>query len=419
MTAEVTTLSNGFRVATDHMPGLRSAALAIHVGVGARYESKQQNGIAHFLEHMAFKGTHKRSAMEIGETIEDVGGSLNAYTGRESTVYLASVLDEDVPMAVELLADILRNSVFDPAEIELERGVILSEIGEYEDSPFDMMYESLQALAYRRQQFGRPIIGNRETVSAFKQEDFFQFISRHYRPDRMILTAAGAVDHDELAKLAERYFGDMQKLAKPRKRPPRFGGGEVLVSKDIEQAHFALSFPAPSQVDDSLAPAVIYGIVMGGGTSSRLFVEARERRGLCYSISGYAMASSDAGQFIVHASTGESELMDLMHVCVDEIRRSAEGFTDKEIKRAKTQFRVGVLMGFESPSFRNERMGKMLALRGYIEALDETIARYDNVTEDKILSFAHGLTETKPAMSVYGQIEHAVPYEKLVERMRL
>ncbi len=419
MTAELTELKNGFRVATDHMPGLRTAAVAVHVGAGARNESAKQNGIAHFLEHMAFKGTRTRTAFEISETIEDVGGHLNAYTGRESTVYLVCVLDENVALAVELIADILRNSVFDPGEIELERGVILNEIGEYEDSPADVVFDALQRTAYPNQQLGRPIVGTETTVSAFRQADLQTFVGRHYGPERMILTAAGAVSHDELVGLAERYFGDAPKRSRTRTRRPRFAGGECRRPKDIEQAQFAMAFPGPALLDDSAPAAMVYGVLLGGGSSSRLFTEAREKRGLCYSVSAHAAPSADSGLFILHASTGEDELLELANLCADEIRRTADGLTEKEVSRAKTQIRVSTLMGHESPVNRIERMGRMLALKDRIEPLEVSIARIDDVTRETAMEYARALAgNPSAAMAACGPVAGAPSLDSLLARMR-
>lgn len=405
MTTEVTTLSNGFRIATDHMPSLRTAAVAVRVDVGARNEPAKYNGIAHFLEHMAFKGTRQRSAIEIAETIEDVGGFLNAYTSRDTTVYAAGVLEENVSLAVELIADILRNSVFDPEEIELERGVILSEIGEYEDSPIEVVFDALQRTAYPKQQFGRPIIGTKKTVSSFQRSDFQSFVAKHYGPERMILIGAGAVSHDEMVKLAENLFGDGSKLPKVRTRRPEFKSGEWCQKKDIEMVQFALAFPGPNQFDQFAPAATTYGVVLGGGASSRLFREAREKRGLCYSISSQSSPKPDSGQFMLHASTNGSLLEELIEVSIDEIRKSANDLTVKEINRAKTQIRVAILMAFESPSNRIERMGKLLSSRGYVESLDESIARYDAVTPEAVMKYAQNLaTSSEFAMAAYGPI---------------
>lgn len=421
MTSEVSALSNGFRITTDHMPGLRTATVAVHVGVGARYENAKQNGIAHFLEHMAFKGTHRRTAFEIAETIEDVGGYLNAYTSRESTVYLAGVLAEDVPLAVELLADILRHSVFSPDEIEVERGVILNEIGEYEDLPTDVVFDGLQRTAYPNQQYGRPVIGTAKTVSAFGRSDFQSFTDRHYGPERMILSAAGAVHHDAVSKLAEKHFGDASKQLKVRKRRPRFVGGEWRRAKDIEQAQFAIAFPGPQLLDESVSTAMIYGVLLGGGSSSRLFREAREKRGLCYSVSAQAAPCPDSGLFILHANTGRAELKSLMEICAEEIRKSADGLTEKEVKRAQTQIRVAIMTGYESPAHRMERMVNMLAIKDEVESIDATIARYDDVTLEMVQDYAHQLaSSTDAAMALYGPLasSNALSLDNFLGRMQ-
>lgn len=418
MNAQVTTLSNGFRIATDHMPGLRTAAIAVHVGVGARFEPAKQNGIAHFLEHMAFKGTKKRTAFEISETIEDVGGYLNAYTSRESTVYVAAVLDEDVNLAVELIADILRNSVFDEKEIETERGVILSEIGEYEDSPVDVVFDALQRTAYPNQQYGRPIIGTEKTVSSFQRTDFQSFVNKHYGPDRMILTAAGAVNHDELVKLAESLFGDAEKLPAVRSRRPRFQKGEWCKRNEMELVQFAMAFPGPFVLDRNTPAAMVYSVLLGGGSSSRLFREAREKRGLCYSISAQAAPSLDSGLFVLHAGTNVQTLPELLGLCAEEIRKSAQNLDEKEVSRAKTQIRVGIMMGFESPSNRIDRMGKMLATRGYIEPLDDTIARYDSVTPESVMEFAESLANSsQAAMAIYGPLDKSNRLDSLINQL--
>ncbi|MCY3879188.1 MAG: pitrilysin family protein [Rhodobacteraceae bacterium] len=418
MTAELTILPNGLRVATDHMPGLRTAAIAIHIRAGARHETERQNGIAHFLEHMAFKGTNTRTSLQIAEEIEDVGGFLNAFTGREATVYLAAVLDEDVPLAVEMLADIVQNSVFEHNEMELERSVILNEIGEIEDSPTDVVFDALQLTAYPGQSYGRPIIGSGERVAAFRRKDILQFVDRHYRPERMILSAAGAVRHDELAKQAEKLFTCAALPGSDKSPSCRFVGGECRRPKPVEQAQFALAFESPALMHKRQAAARIYGVLLGGGSSSRLFTEAREKRGLCYSISAHSSPGSDTGIFILHASTGERELPDLAFLCAREIRRSAAGLTDKEIDRAKTQIRVGILMGHESPANRIERMATMLALTDRIVPIEETIERYDCVAREDVEQFAAELVgRDNAAMAVCGPVDNAPPLEALLARM--
>ncbi|HET7410286.1 MAG TPA: pitrilysin family protein, partial [Paracoccaceae bacterium] len=271
MTVRVDTLPNGFRIATERMPGLASAAIGVWVEAGSRHERADQNGIAHFLEHMAFKGTGRRSALRIAEEIEDVGGHLNAYTSRERTAYYARVLEADVPLALDIIADILRNSALDQREIEVERGVILQEIGQALDTPDDIIFDWLQETAFPDQPIGRAILGPTERIRAFARDDIAGFIGAHYRPDRMILSAAGAVDHDELVRMAERLFGDMPGGPVPVEERARYAGGERRVEKPLEQAHFALAFEAPGYRDDDYHAAQIAAVALGGGMSSRLF----------------------------------------------------------------------------------------------------------------------------------------------------
>ena len=280
MSLQQTTLPNGFRIVTEHMEGLASSAIGVWVNAGARHETPQQNGIAHFLEHMAFKGTATRSSLQIAEAIEDVGGYINAYTSREVTAYYARVLENDVALGLDVIADILRNPVLDPSEVEVERGVILQEIGQALDTPDDVIFDWLQEQAYPDQPIGRTILGPSERVSAFSRDDLQRFIADHYGPEQMILSAAGAVDHDKIVKLAESLFGDMPSKKLYQIDSARFGGGEFRQVKQLEQAHFALGFESPGYRSDDIYIAQIYASALGGGMSSRLFQEIRENRGL-------------------------------------------------------------------------------------------------------------------------------------------
>ena len=239
MSVQLHTLSNGFRVVTEHMPGLKSASLGIWVGAGGRHERPEQNGIAHFLEHMAFKGTKKRNSLQIAEAIEDVGGYINAYTSREMTAYYARILQGDVPLALDVISDIVLNSIFDPAEIEVERGVILSEIGQALDTPDDIIFDWLQEVSYPGQAIGRSILGPEERVAQFQKTDFLKaFVAEQYRPDQMVLSAAGAVDHDQLVKMAEAAFGDLERGTSPVLQPAVYHGGEHRVIKGFGAGAF-------------------------------------------------------------------------------------------------------------------------------------------------------------------------------------
>lgn len=343
----ITTLDNGFRIVSENMPGLKSASLGVWVSAGCRNESPKQNGIAHFLEHMAFKGTKKRNALEIAQAIEDVGGYINAYTSREMTAYYVRVLEDDVPLALDVISDIVLNSVFDAKELEIERGVILQEIGQSLDTPDDIIFDWLQDKAYPNQAMGRAILGSTENVRSFSREDLQNFVNEHYGPEQMVLSAAGSVDHDALVEEAQILFGGLRRTPKLLNEASKFIGGEVRVVKDLEQAHFALSFESASYLDDKIYTAQIYATALGGGMSSRLFQEIREKRGLCYSIYASAGAFADSGMMTIYSGTSSDDISGLANITIDEIKRSAADMTDEEVARSRAQMKAGMLMGLE------------------------------------------------------------------------
>ena len=398
-------LSNGFRIVTEHMPGLASASIGIWVGAGARHEAADQNGIAHFLEHMAFKGTKRRNALQIAESIEDVGGYLNAYTSREVTAYYARVLENDVPLALDVIADILLNPVFDEDEIEIERGVILQEIGQALDTPDDVIFDWLQETAYPDHPMGRTILGPTERVSAFSQDDLRKFVGQHYGPEQMILSAAGSVDHDALVKMAEELFGHMTPTPKFDLAPAKFVGGDFRQNKSLEQAHFALGFESPGYRADDIYVAQIYASALGGGMSSRLFQEVREKRGLCYTIFAQAGAHADTGMTTIYAGTSGEQLGELAEITIDEMKRAATDMSPAEVARARAQMKAGLLMGLESSSNRAERLARLIQIWDRIPALEETVSMIDAVTTGDVLDFAEKMAATAPvALALYGPV---------------
>nr|WP_256367693.1 MULTISPECIES: pitrilysin family protein [unclassified Ruegeria] len=410
-------MKNGFRIVSEHMPGLQSAAIGIWVTAGGRHERIEQNGIAHFLEHMAFKGTERRSALQIAEAIEDVGGYINAYTSREVTAYYARVLKDDVALAMDVIGDIVLNPVFDPREIEVERGVILQEIGQAYDTPDDVIFDWLQEQSYHDQPLGRTILGPTERVSAFSREDLSGFVSEHYGPEQMILSAAGAVDHDALMKMAEEMFGHLH----PRKgliaEAARFTGGEARQQKDLEQAHFALAFESPGYRDDAIYTAQIYSTALGGGMSSRLFQEVRETRGLCYTIFAQTGAYADTGTTTIYAGTSADQVGELATITIDEMKRAADDMNPEEVARARAQMKAGMLMGLESPSNRAERLARLVQIWGDVPPLEETIAKIDAVSTVDVRDFAERLAISAPAaLALYGPVSGAPTLAELQER---
>ncbi|MEM6757922.1 MAG: pitrilysin family protein [Pseudomonadota bacterium] len=414
MSTQIHRLKNGFRIVTEQMPGLGSAAIGIWVGAGARHEAPEQNGIAHFLEHMAFKGTKRRSALQIAEAIEDVGGYINAYTSREVTAYYARVLQADVPLALDVLADILLNPVFDASEIEVERGVILQEIGQALDTPDDVIFDWLQEQAYPEQPLGRTILGPSERVASFDRDDLSRFVGQHYGPEQMILSAAGAVDHDALVALAEELFGHLAPRPNAVMDLARFQGGEARQEKALEQAHFALAFESPGYRDDEIYTAQIYASALGGGMSSRLFQEIRESRGLCYSIFAQAGAYADTGMTTIYAGTSSEQVGALAQITVEEMKRAAEDMSAAEVERARAQMKAGLVMGLESPSNRAERLARLIQIWDRIPPIEETVARIDDVTADSVREFAGAMAASAPmALALYGPISAAPDLTRL------
>ena len=417
MTVQTATLSNGFRIVTEHMRGVGSAAIGIWVTAGGRHERPEQNGIAHFLEHMAFKGTETRSALQIAEAIEDVGGYINAYTSREVTAYYARVLRSDVSLALDVVADILRNPLFDPKEIEVERHVILQEIGQAADTPDDIIFDWLQEKAYPDQPIGRTILGESARVSGFSKDDLATFVSEHYGPDQMILSAAGAVDHDDIVKQAEALFGDMVSRPFLTADAARFHGGESRKVKDLEQAHLALAFESPGYRDPNFYAAQVYSVALGGGMSSRLFQEIREKRGLCYTIFAQTGAYSDTGMTTIYAGTSGEEIKDLTNLTIDEMKRAAEDMSPAEVARARAQMKAGLLMGLESPSSRTERLARMIQIWGEVPSLEDTVSRIDSVTTGDVRAFGEHLVRNAPAaMALYGPVGAAPDLTTLSQR---
>ena len=413
MTLRLTTLPNGFRIVTEDMPGLKSASIGVWVTAGGRHERPEQNGIAHFLEHMAFKGTKTRSALQIAEAIEDVGGFINAYTSREMTAYFARVLQDDVSLALEVISDIVLNPVFDSKEIEVERHVILQEIGQALDTPDDVIFDWLQEASYPGQAFGRTILGPSERVSSFGRDDLTRFVAQHYGPDQMILSAAGGVDHDRIVAGARAIFGGLKPVGAAPVQPADFRGGERREVKNLEQVHFALAFEAPGYRAPDVYTAQVYAMALGGGMSSRLFQKIREERGLCYSIFAQSAAYEDTGQITLYAGTSEEEIGELTRLTLEELKRSAEDMTEVEVARARAQLKAGLLMGLESPSSRAERAARLLAIWGRVPDLDESVARIDAVSLADVRGYAGAMTQARSALALYGPVAGAPGLEAI------
>ena len=413
----VTTLDNGMRVLTDEMDSVETVSLGIWVDVGTRHEPAAINGVAHVLEHMAFKGTERRSALEIAEEIEAVGGHLNAYTSREHTAYYAKVLKENTPLAVDILADILQHSVFDSRELERERTVILQEIGQANDTPDDIIFDLFQERAFPDQAMGRPVLGRSEIIRRMDRDTVAQYMRRHYAAGGMLFCAAGNIDHDSLVALARTAFVHLPADRVARSEPACYVGGDLREKRDLEQVHVVLGFPGFAYADPDYYAASVVSSALGGGMSSRLFQEIREKRGLVYSIYSFTHAYSDGGLFGVYAGTGEDEVEELMPVLCSEIRRLGDGLEAAELARARAQLKAGLLMSLESTTARCEQQAAHMLVFGRPLDLGQMVARIDAVDAAAVARVAQRLRKAPPTLTALGPIGRIEAYQRLVERL--
>ncbi len=380
MSAILEKLSNGLTVVTDRMPHLRTASLGIWVGAGSRNEQAHEHGIAHLFEHMAFKGTRRRTARQIAEEIESVGGDLNASTSIENTGYYARVLGADVPLALDVLTDILTDSTFDPEELAREQGVILQEIGAANDTPDDLVFDLFQARAFPDQSIGRPILGSPQSVRSFTPDGLRTYLARNYRGPRMIVSAAGDVDHAAIVGEISRRLGSIPPTSPPSPPPARYAGGLELGARPLEQAHLVLGLQGCSYLRPEYFAVQVFTSVLGGGSSSRLFQELREKRGLCYTIYSYHQPFSDAGIFAIYAGTDPGDAKELVTVSIDVLSDAAETANEAEIARAKALMKVGLLGMLESSSARADQIARQILAFGRPIPLDELVAKIDAVT---------------------------------------
>jgi len=362
-------------------------------------------GVSHMLEHMAFKGTARRSARPIAEEIAAVGGFLNAYTSREQTAFHARTLKEDVPLAIDILADILTRPVFDQAELERERQVVLQEIGQARDTPDDIVFDYLQSAAYPDQAMGWPILGEEATVSAFTKDDLKTYMGANYRAGGMTFIASGAVRHDAMVALVREKFAALPEGPAPKGDRARYGGDDIRVGEELEQVHVTYGFPGIASADDDIYAAQVYVTALGGGMSSRLFQEAREKRGLCYSIYAFANAFSDGGLIGIYAGTGESEAGEISAVVAGEMSSLAETASEAEVARAKAQLKSGLLMGLERPSARTEQIASQLLAYGRVLSIEELTTRLEAVDVAAVRRFATRIVErAQPAIAAVGPV---------------
>jgi predicted Zn-dependent peptidase len=419
MSVDVTRLPSGLTVVTDQMPHLQTASLGVWVGSGSRDEQPDEHGISHLLEHMAFKGTKRRTARQIAEEIEAVGGDINAATSIETTAYYARVLKADVPLALDVLSDILANPTFDANELGREQNVIVQEIGATEDAPDDLVFDYLQSTAFPDQPMGRSILGTPESVRGFKDPNLRAYLGRNYRAPDMVVSAAGAVDHRAIVAEVERRFGGFNGPAAPAPLAARFGGGSRLDARDLEQVHIAVALEGLPQNAPNLYSMQVFANILGGGMSSRLFQEVRETRGLCYTISAFHAPFSDTGMFGLYAGTDAADVGELMRVVVDEIASAATGIDEVEVARAKAQMKAGLLMALESSGARAQQLANQIFAYGRPIPLEELVERIDHVSvESTRAAGAELIARARPAVAALGPGKGLESAATIVESLR-
>ncbi len=413
----ISTLESGLRVVSDSMDTVETASVGVWVNAGARDESVDINGISHLLEHMAFKGTKRRNAYAIAAEIEAVGGHLNAYTSRENTAYYAKVLKEDVPLAVDLLGDILQHSVMAEEELERERAVILQEISQAIDTPDDIVFDHFQETAFPDQAMGRPVLGRPEVVGAMGRERVLAYMRERYSAPRLIVSAAGRIDHDALVELAEAAFTQLPTQTDTTRDDPTYIGGDYREARDLEQVHLVLGVEGLSYKDDDFYAASILSALLGGGMSSRLFQEIREKRGLAYSISSFLSCYTDTGIFGVYAGTSEGEAADLLPLVLDELDKAKSDVTAEEVNRARAQLKASLLMALESTSSRCEQLAQQMLVFGHPVPTSEIVSKVEAVDEAAVMRVASRLFQGAPTLATMGPVGKVAPYGEISRRL--
>ncbi len=417
MGIRLTRLDSGLTVVTDAMPSVESASVGLWVGVGTRHENVAENGLAHLIEHMVFKGTRRRDAAAIAREIEDVGGHMNAYTSREQTAYYAKVLADDLPVAVDLIADILQDSVFDPAELDRERSVIVQEIGQVADTPDDIIFDHFQEAAYPNQGLGRPVLGRSEIVQSMQRDALVGYLDTNYGPGVSILSAAGKVDHDAIVALAAERFDHLPGRAVATTDRANYVGGDVRVERDLEQLHVILGFKGVSFDDPDFHAMQVFSTLYGGGMSSRLFQEVREKRGLAYSVYSFASSYLDDGMLSVYAGTGPDEIDEVMPVVVEQLHAVADRLEEGELARARTQLKASLLMSRESTGTRCEQLANHMLVYGKPPVIPDIVAKVEAVDEAAIRRVVKRLLEAPPTLAAIGPTGALESYDSVKARL--
>ena len=414
---QITRLPSGLTVVTETMDRVETVSIGAYVATGTRNETEAENGASHFLEHMAFKGTERRTAMQIAEEIENVGGHINAYTAREQTAYYVKLLKEDLALGADIIGDILTHSTFAPEELERERGVILQEIGQANDTPDDIIFDHFQLTAFPDQPMGRPTLGSEAGIKTMARAQLTGYMRRNYAAGNVVVAAAGNLQHATVVDLARKHFADL-----PADMPAPFlggeyRGGEFREGRDLDQVHIVLGFPSMSYADPDYYPALLLSTLLGGGMSSRLFQEIREKRGLVYSIYSFNAPFLDGGLFGIYAGTGESEAAELVPVTLEELRKVQHGITEDELARARAQVKSSLLMSLESTGSRCEQLARQIQVFGRIIPTAETVQRLTAVTVTDIQRVATRIFRATPTLAAMGPADQVPGLAHITERL--
>ena len=413
MSVKSSILSNGMRVVTHAMPHLRTVSLGVWVETGARSEALEQHGISHLLEHMAFKGTTRRRARDIVEQIESVGGDINAATSLEMTSYYARILKDDIELAMDILSDILINPLFDETELAREKEVIFQEIASAQDSPEEIAYDLVQEAAFPDQPLGRSILGTMESVEQLSAASLRDYLEKHYNSKSMVFSAAGALEHEQIVEFAEKYFATLTKGPKSVQTPATYKGGLRLSEKPFEQSHIIVGFEGFPVASEHFFAAQVFSSLFGGGMSSRLFQEVREKHGLCYSIYAFTWGLADTGLFCIHAATGRDQIPRLLDVITEElIKMGREGPGEKEVAKARAQLKAGLTMSLENSGSRAEQLARQTINFGRPLDIDELIEKVENVDGDEVCRLvSHLISRGTPVCSGVGPLGNFETYE--------
>lgn len=414
----VSTLPNGLRVATDPMNTVETVSVGVWIEVGTRDETPELNGVSHMLEHMVFKGTTRRTARDIAEEIEAVGGHLNAHTSRENTAFYAKILKQDLGLAVDVIADLVQNAVLDPVELDRERAVVIQEIMQTLDTPDDVVFDHFQETAFPVQPLGQSVLGSPERIRELSRDALAAYMQTNYRASRMVLVAAGNVDHDRLVELAASNLGDLPPGAPPARQSARYVGGDRRDHRDLEQVHVVMGFEGVAFRDPDFYALSVMSTLLGGGMSSRLFQEIREKRGLVYSVYSYPASFLDSGLFAVYAGTGEDEVEEVIPLVCEETLNVAAAVGEDEVARARAQLKASILMSLESTSARCEQLARQLSVFGRPLPWPEIVGNIEAVDTTAVRRVTRRLTAGPLTLTALGPIARLDDYQAIVARLR-